>query len=84
MGHPLGTPFVAALASMGALGLTRGWTNALVQTLPVMSGSAQHARAHLALVGVPCCVCGVDAGEPIAVGEDFEYRTSPDTFQAVR
>jgi hypothetical protein len=36
------------------------------------------------LTDVPCCICGADAAEPIAVGEDFEYRTSPDTFQAVR
>ena len=33
---------------------------------------------------VACCICGVDESEPIAVGEDFEYRTSPDSFQAVR
>lgn len=28
-------------------------------------------------------VCGRVEGEPLAVGEDFEYRTSPDTFLAV-
>ena len=32
---------------------------------------------------MPCCICGSVAGEPIAVGEDFEYRTSPDSFLAV-
>jgi len=42
------------------------------------------AAKALKLTDVPCCICGVDAAEPIAVGEDFEYRTSPDTFQAVR
>ncbi len=36
------------------------------------------------LVDVACCICGVDDSEPIAVGEDFEYHTSPDTFQVVR
>lgn len=38
----------------------------------------------LALVPVRCCLCGVDDADPIAVGEDFEYRTSPDSFLAVR
>lgn len=38
----------------------------------------------LKLTDVPCCICGTDVAEPIAVGEDFEYRTSPDTFQGVR
>ena len=32
-----------------------------------------------------CCICGeTDASVPIAVGEDFEYRTSPDTFMMYR
>ncbi|MBM3676008.1 MAG: class I SAM-dependent methyltransferase [Actinobacteria bacterium] len=31
-----------------------------------------------------CCVCGTRDAEPVAVGEDFEYRTSPDAFLAVR
>jgi SAM-dependent methyltransferase len=38
----------------------------------------------LNLVAVKCCICGTDQGEPVAVGEDFEYRTSPDTFLAMR
>ncbi len=38
----------------------------------------------LALVSVNCCICSNDDAEPIAVGEDFEYRTSPDTFLAMR
>jgi SAM-dependent methyltransferase len=33
---------------------------------------------------VPCCLCGSHAGMPVGVGEDFEYRTSPDTFLARR
>ncbi|MGD9644896.1 MAG: class I SAM-dependent methyltransferase [Pirellulales bacterium] len=36
------------------------------------------------LVEVRCCICGRDDGEPQAVGEDFEYHTSADTFLAVR
>lgn len=31
-----------------------------------------------------CCLCSVEDAEPVGVGEDFEYRTSPDTFLAVR
>ncbi len=33
---------------------------------------------------VCCCCCGSDDAEPLAVGEDFEYRTSVDTFLAVQ
>jgi SAM-dependent methyltransferase len=38
----------------------------------------------LNLVAVNCCLCEDDNSEPLAVGEDFEYRTSPDTFLTVR
>ncbi|HEX9992224.1 MAG TPA: class I SAM-dependent methyltransferase [Acidimicrobiales bacterium] len=38
----------------------------------------------LALEPVACCLCGSTAAEPVAVGEDFEYRTSDATFLAVR
>jgi 2-polyprenyl-3-methyl-5-hydroxy-6-metoxy-1,4-benzoquinol methylase len=31
-----------------------------------------------------CCVCETDDAEPIGTGEDFEYRTSADTFLAMR
>jgi SAM-dependent methyltransferase len=45
----------------------------------------RHAAPEpLALVEVPCCICEVDESVPIAVGEDFEYETSPDSFRAVR
>ena len=40
--------------------------------------------APLRLVAVACDVCGADDGAPVGVGEDFEYRTSGDTFLAVR
>ena len=42
------------------------------------------STAPLSLVSVKCCICDVDDAEPVAVGEDFEYRTSPDTFLVVR
>ncbi|MGB8698080.1 MAG: class I SAM-dependent methyltransferase [Thermosynechococcaceae cyanobacterium] len=38
----------------------------------------------LNLVAVKCCICSNDGSEPVAVGEDFEYRSSPDTFLMVR
>lgn len=38
----------------------------------------------LALEPARCCICGTREAEPVAVGEDFEYRTSPDSFLAVR
>ena len=44
----------------------------------------QNADVTLALEPVDCCLCGAKGGEPVAVGEDFEYRTSADSFVAVR
>ncbi len=38
----------------------------------------------LQLVPALCPLCHIEDAEPIGVGEDFEYRTSPDTFLAVR
>lgn len=44
----------------------------------------QRSDRSLAMVDARCAVCGADDSEPVAVGEDFEYRTSPDSFLAVR
>ncbi len=49
-----------------------------------MTAITSGAPTTLELVPVSCCVCGADDPEPVAVGEDFEYRTSDDTFLAVR
>ena len=38
----------------------------------------------LDLVHIHCCICESDEATPIAVGEDFEYRTSRDTFLAMQ
>jgi SAM-dependent methyltransferase len=38
----------------------------------------------LALVHVACAVCGSTDGQPVGVGEDFEYHTSSDSFLAMR
>jgi SAM-dependent methyltransferase len=42
------------------------------------------APSPLQLVPGLCCLCGFDDAEPVGVGEDFEYRTSPENFLAVR
>jgi SAM-dependent methyltransferase len=42
------------------------------------------ATEPLAMTAVTCVVCGSDEVIPLAVGEDFEYRTSPDAFLAVQ
>ena len=39
---------------------------------------------RLELEHVGCPVCGRTDSDPIGVGEDFEYRTAPDTFVAMR
>lgn len=39
---------------------------------------------RLELEHVGCPICGRTDGEPIGVGEDFEYRTAPDTFLAMQ
>ena len=43
-------------------------------------------REHkqLKLTHVACCVCETDDAIPVGVGEDFEYRTSADTFLAMQ
>ena len=38
----------------------------------------------IAMEHVGCCLCGNQDGAPVGVGEDFEYRTSDQTFLAVR
>lgn len=39
----------------------------------------------LVLESATCCICrSTDAAVPVAVGEDFEYRTSPDQFVMFR
>jgi len=45
---------------------------------------ASAAPSALTSVFTRCAICGTDTGEPVGVGEDFEYRTFPDTFIAVQ
>jgi SAM-dependent methyltransferase len=48
-----------------------------------VAAPANGAR-RLDLDYVKCCICDIDNATPVAVGEDFEYATSPDTFLAMR
>jgi SAM-dependent methyltransferase len=52
---------------------------------PAVSDAVPNARVgRMNLVPSVCCLCGTDDADPVGVGEDFEYRTGPDTFLAVR
>jgi SAM-dependent methyltransferase len=42
------------------------------------------ATRPLLVEAARCCICGTRDSEPVGVGPDFEYRTSPDSFLAVR
>ncbi|CAN5467589.1 hypothetical protein BH11PLA2_BH11PLA2_20900 [soil metagenome] len=51
------------------------------------SSDSSHGGAKpppLRLVPATCCLCRVEDTDPVAVGADFEYRTAPDDFLAVR
>lgn len=66
-----GSPEVAALPP-----IARGWRS----LAPAPRGDG----APLEMEHVACDICGPSVVEPVGVGEDFEYWTSPDTFLAVR
>ena len=61
----------------------------VVDAMP-RSGAAERpptrpvATRTLVLEAAVCCICGTRDSEPVGVGPDFEYRTSPDSFLAVR
>lgn len=56
--------------------LARGWRS----KAPTPRGLGDPLQLDLAT----CPICGPEVVEPIAVGEDFEYWTSPDSFLMVR
>lgn len=56
--------------------------NVRTETLP--THSHQGFPPDLVMEWVRCCLCDVDDCDPVAVGEDFEYRTTRDVFRAVR
>jgi 2-polyprenyl-3-methyl-5-hydroxy-6-metoxy-1,4-benzoquinol methylase len=51
---------------------------------PVGAKHRPNFSKPLSLSHVRCCICDTNCEIPLAVGEDFEYRTSPDTFLAVQ
>ncbi len=50
---------------------------------PVRAASPD-PRAPLQLEPMQCCICGHEDALPVGVGSDFEYRSSPDQFLAMR
>jgi SAM-dependent methyltransferase len=56
-----------------------------VPTRPLHLDATNYASERsLNLIPTRCCLCDDDDAQPLAVGEDFEYRTSRDSFLAVR
>lgn len=49
-----------------------------------MDASLPVSAISLRLEHVCCCVCGHNDAIPVAVGKDFEYKTSDDSFLAVK
>lgn len=49
-----------------------------------MEASPAESVATIALHKVGCCICGHDDATPVAVGKDFEYKTSDDSFLAMQ
>lgn len=49
-----------------------------------MDASLPVSAISLCLEHVCCCVCGHNDAIPVAVGKDFEYKTSDDSFLAVK
>ena len=58
--------------------LAHAHASAVAYTPPAVGGDT------LSLVRTRCCICDADDADPVAVGEDFEHRTSRDTFLATR
>ncbi|MEZ6141965.1 MAG: class I SAM-dependent methyltransferase [Zavarzinella sp.] len=54
------------------------------ERLPATRPQISPTLPGLTLVPAHCCICGTDDAEPVGLGEDFEYRTCPDTFLAVK
>ena len=51
---------------------------------PSIPPDAASRASRLSLVHQPCCLCGLEDGRPLAVGEDFEYGTTPEAFIAMQ
>lgn len=49
-----------------------------------LKSPVREEKTPLSLTRTNCCLCQLTDGEPLAIGEDFEYRTSPDSFLAMK
>lgn len=49
-----------------------------------LKSPVREVKTPLSLTRTSCCICQMSDGEPLAIGEDFEYRTSPDSFLAMQ
>ena len=81
-GGPVGSvapPFVVARPAM----MTSATASLPVDT-PVRLPRVERSAEPLAFTPALCTLCGVEDADPVAVGADFEYRTCPDEFLAVR
>lgn len=57
----------------------------MAQALAKIAAETKERISHgLKLEHVRCCVCDTDAATPVGLGQDYEYRTSPDTFLAMQ
>lgn len=56
----------------------------IVSRQPARPPSESGRTSDLRLEPAVCCLCRVEDVDPVAVGADFEYRTAPDEFLAVR
>ena len=59
-------------------------SNVLLDQPDVVIGSSSERTGTMSMVATRCCVCDTEDASPLAVGEDFEYRTSDETFLAMR
>ena len=81
-GGPVGSvapPFVVARPAM----MTSATASLPVDT-PVRPPRVERSAEPRAFAPALCTLCGVEDADPVAVGADFEYRTCPDEFLAVR
>ncbi len=58
------------------------YINGVKQAVKLSVEEISTQKDSLELVNVNCCVCDSDDAVVAGIGEDFEYRTSPDVFVA--
>ncbi|MDQ6904401.1 MAG: class I SAM-dependent methyltransferase [Bacteroidota bacterium] len=62
-------------------------TSKRFEKINIRNGGAQlpvKNQRSLALTSVKCCICETDNAEPVGKGDDYEYRTSDEKFEAMR